>query len=421
MAGLINGINYYYNVYSINKTTSNAYNPMGDMLKISAASKMYSYNYTKNFDPALSDYFNSLTKNTYLFKTVTSTIQYNNYDSSFNKKAMTASSSSITGIATQKADVKDYTVNVKSLAEKQINTGSKLASYDQVDTGLNTFSIKLDNGTSKNISFVVDHTDTNRTYLEKMARSINNSNTGLKANVINEPKNRTSYLNIEGKTGAKNTYTLEDVSGDAVEKTNANHMSASSKDAELTVDGKQYTSEDNSLKLDNGNVTLNFSKAEAINIKVSVGADKNVVKRTINDLVVSYNSMIDFSVRYSAEYSGANTLNHELGDIVDSKKTLLAEIGITVNRDNSLTIDGKKLDKSLGEDFVKVRETVAGHGGLGDMFNQKADEVLTKQYKYAKPSELSPNYSEVGNYFTPNYKMPYMQNLNLGYIINTMA
>jgi flagellar hook-associated protein 2 len=422
MVSAINGVNRYFSNYAMSQINNTSLNPMANLIKISAASAIYSSKYQKSYDPRLSDYFNLLTKNTSLLKAATNYLQPNNSMGFKNKSVTAANDNTITGSATQKASIKDYTVNVKNLAEKQINIGNKLISNDKTSNiGINTFSINFGNGTSKNISFTLNNSDTNKTFLDKMANAINGSGTGIKVNVINDTKNGTSYLSLEGKTGAKSSYTLEDVTGNAVTNSNANNTTSSAKDAYFNVDGEEYTSEDNNVSLDNNKVLLNFNTAEAKDIKVSVGVDKGSAKESIITLVDNYNKLIDFSNEYSTEFMGANSLSKELGSIANSKKTALDSIGITVNNDNTLTIDEKKLDKSLGNDFSRVGNVITGQEGFSNKLDSKTNEILTNQYKYAKPIDINSNYMDINSYFSSSSKMPYVQNLSLGNIINTIV
>jgi flagellar hook-associated protein 2 len=423
MTSLINGINSYYRNYAMNQINHTSLNPMSSSLKVSPASSLYSNKYFKSYDSGLSDYFNTLTKNTYLLKSFTSSSQTKNNDSSFNKKSVTTSSSNaITGTAAQKADVKDYTVNIKSLAVKQLNTGTKLISNNKAsNVGLNSFKVNFGNGTSKNISYNIIGTDTNKTALDKMAKAVNSSNIGIKANVISDTKNGTSYVSLQGKTGIKNSFTLEDINGKPVDTAQANNTTTASKDAELTIDNKEYSSEDNTISLNDNKVVLSLSKAEAKDLKVSVGVDKSAVKDSITALVDNYNRLVDFSYQYSTEFSGANTLNKELGAVVNSKKASLDSIGITVSNNNTLTIDEKKLNKSLAEDFSRVRDVIAGNDGISNKLDNKANEILTNQYKYAKPLDINSNFTDLNNYFGSSSKLPYLQNVNLGFIINAIV
>lgn len=423
MTSITNGINSYYRNYALNQLNSATTNPISNLLKISVNSGLNNQSSFNSYDPRLSDYFNALTKNTYMLKTVASSLHTLNYNASFNQKSVTAANSTvITGTATNKAYVRDYTVNIKNLAQNQINTGAKLISNDRTtNSGLNSFSINFGSGNSKKIFYTLNDTDTNKTSLDKMAKAVNDSNSGIKASVVNDTKDGTSYITLEGETGAKNSFTIQDIQGKAAVSTNINNITTIAKDAQLTVDGKEYTSSDNSVSLNNNRVVLNFSKAEGKDITVSVGADTSAVKDSIKSLVKNYNNLVNFASQNETEFSGANTLNNELGSVVSSKKTSLQSIGITVNSDNTLTIDEKKLDKSLKDNFSKVKDIISGNGSLTSKLDGKTNEIIANQYKYAKGSDTSSYYTDINTYFSSGTKLSYLQNQNLNYIINTMA
>lgn len=123
-----------------------------------------------------------------------------------------------------------------------------------ISSGLNTIALKVGANT-KNISFTIDNNDTNQSSLKKMASAINFAKTGVTASVSTDTKTGTSFLKMTSdKTGTENIFSISDVNGNAATASGASSITTQAQNAEYTLDGKQYTSQSNTISTDNGKV-----------------------------------------------------------------------------------------------------------------------------------------------------------------------
>lgn len=195
---------------------------------------------------------------------------------------------------------------------------------------------------------------------------------------------------------------------------------AKAQNAEYTIDGKQYTSQQNTISINSDKVSVTLNKADSKDIKVKVGSDSNAIKSDIKDFINSFNSTINLTNSYSSSFSGAANLNSELSSIASSRMSFLDNIGIKQNSDGTLNLDEKKLDTALSENLSQVKDTFNGFNGVAEKTYNKSNEVLSSLVKYSKPTETSkPSYNNYGNQSVQG-AFPSFQNNYRGMIVDTL-
>ncbi len=166
------------------------------------------------------------------------------------------------------------------------------------------------------------------------------------------------------------------------------------RDADLAIDGIRISSKTNTVEDAIEGVTLNLRAAQskddqesAAVINLNVAEDKAGVKKSINDFVGAYNKMLgtvgsltsvipvggdegqplaaalvgDASVRsfMSAMRSELGSAGGESGGI-----RILADLGVTTQRDGTLAVDSDKLDKAVNDNFDQLNGFLTGDDGL---------------------------------------------------------
>ena len=183
-------------------------------------------------------------------------------------------------------------------------------------------------------------------------------------------------------------------------------MTASGQSAQVTIDGKAYTSDTN--KISASNVTYNLAAAGTTTVTVS--QDTDTIISNVNQFVTDYNKMIDeLNTKYNeTQYSGYDVLttaqqnsmtsdqitkwndkaksgllyhDKNVGDVissmrqaiytpvdsVDSDYNTMMSIGITSATDQGhLTLDQDKLKKALAADPDCVYQLFSSSGDVTD-------------------------------------------------------
>lgn len=175
------------------------------------------------------------------------------------------------------------------------------------------------------------------------------------------------------------------------------------RDADLAIDGIRISSKTNTVEDAIEGVTLNLRAAQskddqesAAVINLNVAEDKAGVKKSINDFVAAYNKMLDTvdsltsvipvggdegqplaaalvgdaSVRsfMSAMRSELGSAGGESGGI-----RILADLGVTTQRDGKLAVDSEQLDKAVNDNFEQLNGFLTGDDGLMARLGSKID------------------------------------------------
>lgn len=175
------------------------------------------------------------------------------------------------------------------------------------------------------------------------------------------------------------------------------------KDASFTVDGISMTSATNKVADAITGVTLNLLKASPdTTITVDVNTDDNAVADKVNAMLDAYNQVIDFvneQMKYNQENQktggvlfGDNLLKSIKNSIQEamlakvgaSSIKYMSDAGITINSDNTLSLDTNIFKQALATDFDGVKNLFG---------NSISSSDGTVQYVYSGQSTKAGTYN----------------------------
>jgi flagellar hook-associated protein 2 len=275
----VNGIYGINNIYGVN-----SYNNYISSLTSNKTTSTSSQSNTSLLNSLYSKYLNN-TASALSSKTVTST-----------------DSDTVTATAQQNATIGSYSVKVSNLATAQTNTGTSLSANNPSVIGTGLDILRINSGTaSRNISLVINDTDTNKTALTKLASAINKSGLGITASVTTDSANKASLTLESAKTGTRNAFSISDLQGNAVSATGIGTADTKAQNATYSVNGHQYTSSGNTVSLDSGKVQATLKEVGDTAVKLSVTPDTstsstNTYYSYINNLLSAgnyYNSSLN--------------------------------------------------------------------------------------------------------------------------------
>lgn len=173
------------------------------------------------------------------------------------------------------------------------------------------------------------------------------------------------------------------------------------RDANLAIDGLAISSSSNTISdaIDGVSITLKAAQSqEAIaagtSISLRVAEDKAGVKASLQSFVDGYNAMMktigtltavtpvggDEGEPLSAALVGDSSVRSllssvrgELGSAGNGDIRILADLGITTNRDGTLALDAGKLDDALENNFDSLSTFLAGDNGLMSRLDAKIE------------------------------------------------
>lgn len=238
--------------------------------------------------------------------------------------------------------------------------------------------------------------DASNDSLNGLATAINAKNAGVTAAVITDSSG--SRLVLKGATGAANAFTLGVPAGTATglerfaydpNATGGMSLAQSAQDAIVKLDGVQVNRATNSFSDLIAGVQIDLKHA-APGTQVSLGITRPTaaIEQAVNDFVAAYNEMQ--AVIAKATAAGGNgqasgPLHNDLSvrqmqqqlaklpsmtlNSVGTVKTL-AEIGVSTNRDGTLSVDTSRLETMLAQD-------PAGAEGLFNPTQYSSDPNVT--------------------------------------------
>jgi len=319
----------------------------------------------------------------------------------------------------------DFTVNVKRLAQAQSLAGAGQAKQDvAIGTGTLTFEFGVTGGfdddpTSPTYGQYVKPTftptpgasktvsiDSSNQTLQGIRDAINKANIGVKASIINDGSG-TPYrliLNSE-KTGEAMSMRIGGsspelqalVGYDPVAGPQPGGMKETMRavNASLTINDIAITSASNVVTDAAQGVTMTLKKTGTTSL--SITQDLDSVKAAVQGLAAAYNNIQAAAKQLTAFDVKAGTRAALTGDAVlrgvqstlravlntpeegmaANAPNMLAQIGVTLQKDGTMSVDTKKLDAALGANLNNVAELFGGNGTKGGFARRLSDAVDT--------------------------------------------
>ena len=283
--------------------------------------------------------------------------------------AKSADSAKFTASSDNTAAAGSFDIQVQALAQSQ-----KLGSASQPDKDTTTFG-----NTGDTLSLTVNGNSfsvaSGGKTLSEIASAINaaGDNVGVSASVVQENASSFYLVLTSDNTGTANTITtaFKDSNGSAVaDPLNLVQVQAAD-DARILIDNT-YTVTRSSNTLDDAieGVTLNLKETSTSAVNLTISRQSSAIKSAVQDLVDGYNSFIATSSSLSAgELSGDSTvrsLQRQVRSVFNTPPSglsgsvsSLTELGVSFQKDGSLTLDSSKLESAINDDLAGVTELFA--------------------------------------------------------------
>jgi len=307
--------------------------------------------------------------------TVQSAINTLNTPSSFNSyQAIVGDTTVATATTTSTATPGNYSLAVTQVAQGTTLKSAVVASGSTTAIGTGTLNITV--GTS---TFSVQ-IGSSANSLAGIANAINNAtgNPGVGASIVTT--NTGAYLQLSSSvTGASNTLSVSAAGGDgglsalnytAGGSSNGLTQTQAAQDAIIQINGSPFNSSSNSITGAISGVTINALAVSATGktTTLTVAADPTGPTSAINSFVSAYNSLVGIVNNLTSYDASTGTAGTLLGDSLlsgftsqvqgiiaggvpsgsgSSALTSLAQIGITVGTDGTLSVSAATLNSAL--------------------------------------------------------------------------
>jgi flagellar hook-associated protein 2 len=311
--------------------------------------------------------------------------------------AATSNNSSLSASVIGAASAGRYSVEVKALAQEYRAYSDPVASSSTAIGQSGTMSIKVGSADATNISI------TNSDTLDSIVSKINQAGIGVQATTFNDGSQ--VRLQLRGtNTGAGNEVT---VSGIDLGLNSTGNLKQQAQSAHLVVDGYDVYSKTNQVSGAIPGVSLTASALTSSAATVDINTDASSLTSKIGTMVSAYNAVIgkvhtlsgySTTAASDAMLSGDSTLRQvttKMSDTLltrigsDSNYQTLNSLGVSLNRDGTLSFDESKLTKALATNPSAVTNVLAGStssqgvmdlmSGMADMFTRSGDGILTNK------------------------------------------
>lgn len=297
-----------------------------------------------------------------------------------------------------------HVMQVTQLAKAQSSIAATefTGATEVVGSGTMTFSV----GAKTPFSVTIDASNNT---LAGIRDAINGAadNNGVTASIINV-NNATntgtiSKLVLTAKdTGVANGFSVA-VTGDAGlsrldTSVPANFTGVAAVDAKILIDGQVATRSSNVITDVLQGVTLNLQSAAALNtdVNVDITLDNAAIKETISGFVTAYNALnstTDSLGKFAGTSGGSNgallgdstlrTIKNDLRQLASAPVTsasssfnTLKTIGIDIDKDGVMTLDGVKLDQALAANLSSVSDVFSSTDGVATRLKDKVTRFL---------------------------------------------
>lgn len=280
-----------------------------------------------------------------------------------------------------------FDINVKQLACSQLNTGNYLQPRSKhIKPGEYSFDLSI-NDVIYEFQFKVDNSETTNNIQNKIARLINRSNIGLTANIKEDSLGNTA-INIESESTGINGTTpviFSIKSDDAnnqqlIDTLGLDRVTQYPANAIFDVDGDERSSMSNSITI-NKAYNVKLSKVTEEPVTISLKADADSIVESLNELVAGYNNLISVTNdENNNHFQGTEKLQNEIASIARSYKKQLADSGLSLNKDGTISTDKEVIINADNKDALShIYESL---NSFKNSIKEKAEDIALNPMDY---------------------------------------
>lgn len=280
-----------------------------------------------------------------------------------------------------------FDINVKQLACSQLNTGNYLQPRSKhIKPGEYSFDLSI-NDVIYEFQFKVDNSETTNNIQNKIARLINRSSIGLTANIKEDSLGNTA-INIESESTGINGTTpviFSIKSDDAnnqplIDTLGLDRVTQYPANAIFDVDGDERSSMSNSITI-NKAYDVKLSKVTEEPVTISLKADADSIVESLNELVAGYNNLISVTNdENNNHFQGTEKLQNEIASIARSYKKQLADSGLSLNKDGTISADKEVIINADNKDALShIYESL---NSFKNSIKEKAEDIALNPMDY---------------------------------------
>lgn len=335
------------------------------------------------------------------------------------KKAYTDSDSVVAKIVTDdyKRLPEEFDLKVNKLAKQQINQGN---AYYKTGMGLAPGTYRFNMSVNDDIyefQFNIRRDIGHEGIEQELADFINKAGVGVTADVSYDEKDKVSLV-LEARTSGRgphgNVFTLQDLGAGngkgIVSYYNLNQVVQEPENANFTINGEIKESLSNSFILNQAlYVTLKDVTEDAAHIGYRPDSDKII--GSIKEMMMGYNSLIDFTKEYTAKRGYIPKLANELSSVVRPHHAELESCGITFDEEEKMQLDESLAVQACNEG--DMQELFSDSSALVSKLVNKTNDIKLNPMEYVDKTLVT-----YANTAGPGIRRSYITSLYSGMLFN---
>ena len=345
-------------------------------------------------------------------------------DGLFSKKSAYSSDpevASVSYIGPQKPEGPSPSVELEvfSLATSQENLGLFLPD-EKVTLAPDTYSFDISiNDMNYEFQFSIGEGESNRDVQERLMRLLNNSNIGVKADIVESEGNTSLRLTSESTglpQGKRSLFTVNDErtskSSGTVQYFGLDYISRQAADAKVSVNGMERSASSNHFTIGKMfEVELKGISPDDTPVQVGLKTDLESLTDNVIHLVGGYNEFIRAASSYINTQTRSKHLVQELKGIALVYGNPLESTGLTLAEDGTLNVDDDML-RQTAQQSQDINATFGYLKKFSDMLLRKTDQISLNPMDYVDRVMVA--YKNPGH----NFVSPYSTSAYTGMMFN---
>lgn len=346
--------------------------------------------------------------------------KYGTFEDSFQKKVAVSSDEDKVGVTyigdgSEENQTEQFDITVERLAAPQINAGNYLKDNEHsLKSGSYSFDL-VTNTAAYEFQYGVNDDESNLDVINKLAKLVNTSNLGIKADVRSDGHGASALALSSVQTGLSNEEScLFSISSDAspgsmqaMDILGIHQVEQEAHNSSFTLNGNTHSSLSNTFTINNAfELTLKDTTDTKTSISFKPNAD--AIADNIQTLVDVYNKILDTAESYAA---GTNhRLLNDMASLSRNRQASLEYIGLMVGDNGSLTIDRDILAEAVAPE--RAEQTFETLSSFRDAIGQKAESASIDPMSYVNKVVVA--YKNPGH----NFATPYISSIYSGMMLD---
>lgn len=312
-----------------------------------------------------------------------------------------------------------FQTEIKKLASPQLNYGNYLKD-DQLVFKPGSYSFDLNTSSaSYEFQFNVNPDDTNRSVQDKLAKLFNTASIGIRADVKEDGSGHSALVLTSRQTGLKDDedFLFQILPGtsnesiQAMDKLGINKVTDAASNSVFLLNGTEHSSYSNTFTINNTfEVHLKAVSPEGKPATLGFKANVDAVADNIQELVDSYNSMVDTANEYHESQPASQKLLSDMSGVAQHFKNDFEAIGLIINSDSTISVDRDLLADAVESDDAAESFHVLNR--FKNALSAKANQASLNPMQYVDKVVVA--YKNPGK----NFATPYITSMYSGLMLD---